>query len=86
MNEVTLSYRKPRLVRIKARNEEAFARAVAKRQLTVLLESEVSRIDEDAVVLTVPSGSLLLPNTYVFICIGGEPPLDLLKQAGARFP
>ena len=35
--------------------------------------------------LKAPGGVRELPNDYVFVFAGGEPPFDLLRQMGIRF-
>lgn len=84
-NEVTLSYRRERLVRIKRKNEERFARLARERRVRVAMPSEVEAIARDTVRLRGASGSRELPNDFVFVFAGGEPPFALLRQAGVRF-
>jgi thioredoxin reductase/NAD-dependent dihydropyrimidine dehydrogenase PreA subunit len=84
-NTVTLSYRREKLVRIKKKNEDAFARAVASGRIQTLFESQPVQITEDHVVLRIGEDELReLPNDYVFIFAGGVPPFDLLKKSGIR--
>ncbi len=85
-NEVTLSYRKEKLVRIKKKNQDAIERLFAKGLIEPLFESSVRRIASHSVALQTGDGAELeLDNDYVFVFIGGEPPFDLLHQAGVRF-
>jgi thioredoxin reductase len=84
-NEVTLSYRRERLVRIKKENEERFSRLSAERRVRVSMPSEVEAIAARSVRLRGPNGSSEIPNDYVFVFAGGEPPFALLRQAGVRF-
>lgn len=88
-NQVTLSYRKPGFVRLKTRNEERLRDAVARKELSVELSSELRAIDEGAVILDScgvgGAGEMLLPNDWVFVFAGGEPPFPLLHQIGVRF-
>jgi len=84
-NEVTLSYRKDRLVRIKQKNEERFNRLVGAGKVKLAFSSEVTEILPTAVRLRTPGGSVEIRNDYVFIFAGGDPPIGLLKQIGIRF-
>jgi thioredoxin reductase/NAD-dependent dihydropyrimidine dehydrogenase PreA subunit len=82
-NIVTLSYRREKLVRVKKKNEDAFARLVANGRIRTLFNSQPVRIEEDRVVLRVGDGELHeLRNDYVFVFAGGVPPFDLLKKCG----
>jgi thioredoxin reductase len=84
-NEVTLSYRKPEFFRIKARNEERIRAAGAEGSVRLALASELRSIGEEHVDLTTPGGAARLPNDFVFVFAGGEPPYPLLKGIGVRF-
>ncbi len=88
-NTVTMSYRQANFFRLKSRNEARIKEYVAKRRIAVHFASEVSSIESDAVILTInqqgSKRSARLPNDYVLIFAGGEPPYPLLKQIGIRF-
>jgi thioredoxin reductase/NAD-dependent dihydropyrimidine dehydrogenase PreA subunit len=88
-NVVTLSYRKPAFSRIKSRNETRIQEAIRDGKVTVVFESNVVRIEPDAVVLrcTEDAGEIerSLPNDEVFIFAGGKPPFPLLEAAGVSF-
>jgi thioredoxin reductase (NADPH) len=84
-NEVSLSYRRDRIVRIKAVNEARLAPLARSNRLQMLLPSEVLTIGETTVSLRAGGELLDLPNDYVFIFAGGEAPLPLLRRAGVRF-
>jgi hypothetical protein len=45
----------------------------------------VTEILEDRVRLRVGDRTVELPNDYVFVFAGGEPPFGLLRQMGVRF-
>ncbi|HYC90036.1 MAG TPA: NAD(P)-binding domain-containing protein [Thermoanaerobaculia bacterium] len=81
-NEVTLSYRREKLVRIKKKNEEAFAKATA---IRTLFNSQPVEITPTHVRLETADGLVELANDYVFVFAGGVPPYDLLKRSGVRF-
>jgi len=84
-NDVTISYRKNAFFRLKARNEKAIQKAIAKRSVKVLFESEVLRIDEGRVVLQIGQSEKELANDEVFIFAGGIPPFELLEKSGVSF-
>ena len=84
-NEVTLSYRKDRLVRIKQKNEQRFNRLVGAGKVKLVFSSEVTEILPAAVRLRTPGGSVEIRNDYVFIFAGGDPPIGLLNKIGLQF-
>jgi thioredoxin reductase/NAD-dependent dihydropyrimidine dehydrogenase PreA subunit len=88
-NEVTLSYRRENLTRIKARNETQLMEALAAGKLRALMPSEVTRIDEDAVELRFGNNGAAQPlrigNDEVFVFAGGTPPQKLLEDSGVSF-
>lgn len=82
---VTLSYRKPELMRIKQRNAERFGELVAAGRVDFRGDTNVKTIQADRVVLDGPSGPIVLPNDEVFILAGGVPPFGLLRDIGVAF-
>ncbi|MCB9916254.1 MAG: NAD(P)-binding domain-containing protein [Planctomycetes bacterium] len=88
-NEVTLSYRRGELVRLKARNLQRFERSVAAGKLRALFHSDVLSIEADRVHLRVRADGVervtALANDDVFVLIGGTPPVELLERAGVSF-
>jgi thioredoxin reductase len=85
-NDVTLSYRREKLVRIKKKNQVAMDRALASGRLQALFGSQVRQIGEQTVELRETDGTTrTIPNDYVFVFAGGIPPFELLNQLGARF-
>ena len=82
---MTLSYRRERLVRIKKKNEERLGELASKGRVKALFGSEVTEILEDRVRLRLGERSVELPNDYVFVFAGGEPPFELLRGMGVRF-
>ncbi len=88
-NDVTLSYRRDAFFRLKARNAERVARFADEGRLKILFRSNVERIDDDSVTLAIDENgatkSTLLPNDYVFVFAGGEPPYPLLREIGVSF-
>ena len=84
-NAVTLSYRREKLVRIKKKNEERITELISTGRVRALFGSEVTEILEDRVRLRVGDQPVDLPNDYVFVFAGGEPPFGILREMGIRF-
>jgi thioredoxin reductase len=84
-NKVTLSYRREKLVRIKKKNEQRISEIMSKGRAKPLFGSEVTEILPDRVRLKMGERSVELPNDYVFVFAGGEPPFAFLRQIGIRF-
>lgn len=83
--EVTLSYRKPELMRIKSRNAERFAALLKEGRVDFRGDTNVKAIQAERVVLDGPAGPVVLPNDEVFILAGGVPPFGLLREVGVAF-
>lgn len=84
-NAVSLSYRREKLVRIKKKNEESIAQLLASGRVEGLFSSEVEEIGPRSVRVRMPEGPRDLPNDYVFVFAGGEPPFGLLRGMGVGF-
>jgi thioredoxin reductase/ferredoxin len=84
-NEVTLSYRRDKLVRIKKKNEERLAPLLASGRVRPMFGSEVVDIAADTVTLRVAQELRTLANDFVFVFAGGEPPFAFLEACGVRF-
>jgi len=87
-NEVTLSYRREKLVRVKKKNEERFQALSSEGRLRPLFASGVQEILPGRVRLSTSGQAetrVDLPNDYVFVFAGGEPPFDLVRRMGVRF-
>ncbi len=82
---VTLSYRKPELLRIKKRNADHMARAIADGDVDFRGGTTVTRIEDGRVALDGPEGPAVVPNDDVFILAGGIPPFGFLREIGVRF-
>lgn len=82
---VTLSYRKPELMRIKQRNAERVTPLIAAGRIDFQGGTIVAAIHPDQVELDGPEGRVTIPNDEVFVLAGGIPPFGLLKEAGVRF-
>ncbi len=83
--EVTLSYRSEAFARVKPANRARLQERQERRRVTVLLKSNVKRIEPDAVTLTHGERDVRLKNDAVIVCAGGELPFDLLKKVGIAF-
>jgi thioredoxin reductase (NADPH) len=85
-NTVTLSYRKSSFFRIKSKNEEKIKKMIAEKKITVLFNSTVAEIRDTEVSLRKEGDEMLvIPNSYVFIFAGGEPPFPLMQKIGIQF-
>ena len=84
-NVVTLSYRRDKLVRIKKKNDERLAPLLSSGAIRSLFGSQVKEIRPDAVTLAIGGETVELPNDYVFVFAGGEPPYAFLRAAGVSF-
>ncbi len=81
---VTLSYRGEAFQRAKQRNRQRVDEAVAKGQLSLLLNSQVKEIRRDEVLLKHADKSVKLPNDAVIVSAGGILPNDFLKSIGIQ--
>jgi thioredoxin reductase len=84
-NTVTLSYRKPKLFRIKKKNEDAVTALIDGGKVNALFNSEVVEVRPNSVVLKQPDGTVEMPNDVVIVQIGGVPPFEMLKRMGIAF-
>jgi thioredoxin reductase (NADPH) len=84
-NSVTLSYRQGTFSRIKDRNAQRIDECMKKGKIRVLFNSNPVEFRSDTVVLDVNGKQELLPNDYVWIFAGGEPPTAFLKKVGVGF-
>ena len=83
--QVTLSYRKPGLMRIKQRNADRIGPLIEGGRIVFLGGSVVTRIDPETVALEAPDGPMIVPNDDVFILAGGIPPFGFLREMGVKF-
>ena len=84
-NTVTLSYRKDKFFRIKARNQKRLDDLINQGKIEVIFNSQPIEIGDTEVVLQCGQEQRTLQNDYVFIFAGGEPPFKLLKEIGIHF-
>jgi len=83
-NTVTLSYRKAAFTRLKHRNEQRIQECIRKGTVKVIFNSNPVEFKPDAVTLDVGGKLQSIPNDYVWIFAGGEPPTAFLKKIGVR--
>ncbi|MFT5088842.1 MAG: thioredoxin reductase (NADPH) [Candidatus Latescibacterota bacterium] len=81
-NTVTLAHRSSGFANANENNRERIEALDQSGQLEVLLQTEVRQIDEENVLVETAGTQRTLENDYVFICIGGQLPLELLHQVG----
>ena len=81
-NQVTLSYRKEAFSRIKERNAQRIQESIRKGKVKVIFNSNPVEFRKDSIVLEVAGKTQELPNDYVWIFAGGEPPTAFLKKIG----
>jgi thioredoxin reductase/Pyruvate/2-oxoacid:ferredoxin oxidoreductase delta subunit len=84
-NQVTLSYRKEAFSRIKERNAQRVQESMRKGKVKVIFNSNPLEFRPDSVVLEVNGTSQVIPNDYVWIFAGGDPPTAFLKKIGIGF-
>ncbi len=88
-NTVTLSVRGRDLPRVKSKNQTRLQHSILEKGLKLVMDSAVERLDADSATIAVTVDGkqemLVIPNEDVFVCIGGDPPFDLLKRAGVSF-
>jgi thioredoxin reductase/NAD-dependent dihydropyrimidine dehydrogenase PreA subunit len=81
---VTLSYRGQEFPRVKERNREKLDAAIAADRVELLLGSRLVEIRPGVVALDCGGMPRLIPNDYVVVRIGGEPPYPFLERCGVR--
>jgi thioredoxin reductase (NADPH) len=84
-NTVTLSYRQAAFSRIKERNQQRIQEFMRKGKLTVLFNSSPVEFRSDSVVMDTNGTKKTIPNDFVWIFAGGEPPTAFLKKVGIGF-
>jgi len=84
-NQVTLSYRKESFSRIKERNAQRIQESIRKGKVKVIFNSSPVEFKASSVILEVNGKTQEIPNDYVWIFAGGEPPTAFLKKIGVGF-
>jgi thioredoxin reductase (NADPH) len=83
-NKVTLSYRKEAFARIKERNAGRIQEYMRSGKVTVLFNSMPTEFRSDSAVLEINGQSHVIPNDFVWIFAGGEPPRAFLEKIGVQ--
>ncbi len=81
---VALSYRGRDFQRAKERNRAKLDKALESGRIELLLGSTVKEISAEAVALDCDGTPRVLPNDFVVIRIGGDPPYPFLERCGIR--
>jgi putative YpdA family bacillithiol system oxidoreductase len=84
-NEVVLSYRKEAFSRIKERNSQRIQESMRKGKVKVVFNSIPTEFKDKSVIMEVNGQMEEIPNDYVWIFAGGEPPTAFLKKMGIGF-
>ncbi len=84
-NKITISYRKSTFARVKKKNEDLVKKAIAEKKVRAIFNSEVLEIRDKNVKLKVGEDIVEILNDFVFVFIGGEPPIKMLKEMGILF-
>jgi len=83
-NKVTLSYRQEGFTRLKNRNQQRMEEVIQKGKVTVLFNSNPVEFTDKTVILDVGGKAREIPNDFVWIFAGGEPPTAFLKKIGVQ--
>jgi thioredoxin reductase/Pyruvate/2-oxoacid:ferredoxin oxidoreductase delta subunit len=84
-NKVTLSYRQAAFSRIKERNAKRIEECMRSGKVEVLFGSTPLEFRTASAILDVAGQSREIPNDFVWIFAGGEPPSAFLKKIGVGF-
>ncbi len=84
-NQVTLSYRQEAFGRIKERNAQRIQESIRKGKVKVIFKSKPVEFKENSVIMEISGKQEEIPNDFVWIFAGGEPPTAFLKKIGIGF-
>jgi len=84
-NVVTMSYRKEAFSRIKQRNVDRIQDCLRSGKIRAMFNSTPTEFKEASGVLEVSGKTEEIPNDFVWIFAGGEPPTAFLKKIGVSF-
>ncbi len=84
VGRVTLAYRKDAFFRLKSKNREKIEQAAADGRVELLFNSELRRIDEDRVTLSVAGVEREIGNDCVVVAIGADLPHAFFRKVGIR--
>jgi thioredoxin reductase len=83
-NKVTLSYRKEAFTRLKDRNEKRVEEHGRSGKLKIVFNSIPVEFKEKSVMMEMNGTVQEIPNDFVWIFAGGEPPTAFLKKIGVQ--
>jgi len=83
-NNVILSYRGEAFSRIKPMNKERLDGMVAKKCVTIILQSNIREIGEKDIKISTPEEIVEVSNDYAYIFAGGELPNEFLNKIGVQ--
>jgi thioredoxin reductase (NADPH) len=83
-NSITLSYRRESFGRIKERNAQRIQEYMRSGRVKVLFNSLPTEFQQDKAFLQINGGVHEIPNDYVWIFAGGEPPRAFLEKIGVK--
>jgi thioredoxin reductase (NADPH) len=81
-NQVTLSYRQEEFSRIKERNAIRIQEAMKSKKVRVLFRSKPVEVREKSVLVDVAGTTTEMPNDWMWVFAGGEPPNAFLQKVG----
>ena len=81
-NQVTLSYRQQEFSRLKERNALRIREAMKTRKVRVLFSSQPVEVREKSVLVDVAGTPTEIPNDWMWVFAGGEPPSAFLQKVG----
>jgi thioredoxin reductase (NADPH) len=84
-NQVTVSYRSERFSRIKERNAKRMEDFIRSGKLRVMFNSNPLEFKPESVIVEVNGSAEEIPNDFVWIFAGGNPPNAFLKKIGVGF-
>jgi thioredoxin reductase (NADPH) len=84
-NKVTISYRQSKFARVKKKNEERINELISSKKIRPIFNSNLLEIRGKSVFLQTNEETLEIPNDFVFIFAGGEPPFKMLRDIGITF-
>jgi thioredoxin reductase len=83
-NIVTLSYRREAFGRIKERNAQRIREYMRSKRVEVMFNSLPTEFRQDTAILQVNGSTREIPNDYVWIFAGGDPPRTFLEKIGVE--
>ncbi|OGC96697.1 MAG: hypothetical protein A2W25_03380 [candidate division Zixibacteria bacterium RBG_16_53_22] len=84
-NKVSISYRQAKFARVKLKNEQRINELITQKKVRPIFNSAVKEIREATVLMKAGEDMIEIPNDYVLIFAGGEPPFKMLTEMGVAF-